>query len=76
MNKTDTDISEAAAAMGRKGGRSKSASKLEAVNRNLEKARKAQTPEQRSAGQQKIDPEARRERARKAAAARWAKKNP
>jgi len=68
-------ISEAAAALGKKGGMSKSAAKLEAVNRNLEKARQAQTSEQRSAGQQKIDPEARRERAKKAAAARWAKKN-
>lgn len=68
-------ISEAAAALGKKGGKSRSAAKLEAVNRNLEKARQAQTSEQRSAGQQKIDPETRRERAKKAAAARWAKKN-
>ncbi len=72
---TDPDIHAAASALGKKGGRSKSASKLEAANKNLEKARKAQTAEQRSAGQQKIDPEARRERARKAAAARLAKKN-
>jgi len=68
------DIQSAAAAMGRKGGRSKSASKLEAANRNLEKARKAQTSEQRSAGQQKTPPEIRRERARKAAMTRWSKK--
>lgn len=67
------DIQKAASAMGRKGGRSKSASKLEAANKNLEKARKAQTSEQRSAGQQKTPPEFRRERARKAALARWNK---
>ena len=67
------DISSAAAALGRKGGQSKSAKKLDAINRNLEKARQAQTSEQRSAGQQKMDPEARRERARKAALARWNK---
>jgi len=68
------DIQSAAAAMGRKGGRSKSEAKLSAANANLEKARKAQTSEQRSAGQQKTPPEIRRERARKAAMARWAKK--
>ena len=69
----DNKISEAAAALGRKGGQSKSTRKLDAANKNLEKARKAQTSEQRSAGQQKMDPEARRERARKAALARWGK---
>lgn len=59
------DISEAAAALGklggRNGGRSKSAAKLAAVRANLKKANSALDAEQRS------------ERARKAAYVRWRK---
>ena len=61
------NISEAAAALGKlggkKGGRSKSAAKLAAVRDNLKKAQSA------------LDAEQRKERARKAAAARWSKAN-
>ena len=59
------NVSEAAAILGRaggkKGGRSKSAAKLAAVRANLKKAADA------------LDAEQRKERARKAAAARWSK---
>lgn len=55
----DQNISEAAAVLGRIGGRSKSQRKLDAVARNLDKANAA------------LDANARKERAKKAAAARW-----
>lgn len=61
--------------IGRTGGKSRSDAKIESARRNLEAARKNQTAEQRREAQMRIDPEARRERAKKAAAARWAKKN-
>ncbi len=57
----DRNISEAAAALGRIGGRSKSQRKLDAVARNLDKANAA------------LDANARKERAKKAALARWKK---
>jgi len=60
------NVSEAAAILGKaggkKGGRSKSAAKIAAVRANLKKAQCA------------LDAEQRRERAQKAAAARWKKK--
>lgn len=60
------DVSEAAAVLGKlggkKGGRSKSAAKLSAARANLKKAQGALDAEQRS------------ERARKAALSRWKKK--
>lgn len=55
------NISEAAAALGRIGGKSKSARKIEAITKNLDKANAA------------LDANARKERAKKAAAARWKK---
>ena len=58
-----SEVSEAAAKLGKlggkKGGRSKSAAKLAAVRNNLKKAQSA------------LDAEQRKERARKAARARW-----
>lgn len=57
-----TDVSEAAAALGRIGGRSKSARKHASSQKNMLKAQAAST---------RISAEARREKARKAAAARW-----
>ena len=54
-------ISKTAAALGRKGGLSRSPAKKAAGKRNLLKARESLTAEQR------------KERARKAAAARWNK---
>lgn len=61
-----SEVSEAAAALGKlggkKGGRSKSAAKLAAVRNNLKKAQGA------------LDADQRRERARKAALSRWKKK--
>ena len=58
-----SEVSEAAAILGRaggkKGGRSKSAAKLAAVRNNLKKAQSA------------LDAEQRKERAKKAARARW-----
>ena len=60
-----SEISDAAAILGKaggkKGGRSKSAAKLAAVRANLKKAQNA------------LDADARRERAKKAAKARWNK---
>lgn len=60
-----SDVSEAAAILGKaggkKGGRSKSPAKLAAVRNNLKKAQSA------------LDADARRERARKAALKRWNK---
>lgn len=63
------------ASIGRAGGKAKTEKKIEASRRNLENARKNQTAEQRREAQMRIDPEARRVRAQKAAQARWAKKN-
>lgn len=57
----EQNISEAAAALGRIGGKSKSARKIEAITKNLDKANAA------------LDANARKERAKKAAAARWKK---
>lgn len=57
----NTSISEAAAALGRIGGKSKSARKIEAITKNLDKANAT------------LDANARKERAKKAAAARWKK---
>ena len=57
----DQSISEAAAAMGRIGGKSRSARKIDAITKNLDKANAA------------LDANARKERAKKAAAARWKK---
>lgn len=56
------DTQKAAAALGRKGGLSRSPAKKAAGKRNLLKARESLTAEQR------------KERAKKAAAARWNKK--
>ena len=60
------DVSEAAAILGKaggkKGGRSRSDAKVAAVRANLKKAQSA------------LDAEQRKERARKAAAARWSKR--
>ena len=58
----DQSISEAAAALGRIGGRSTSARKHASSQKNMLKAQAAST---------RISAEARREKARKAAAARW-----
>lgn len=55
------EISQAAAAMGRKGGKSKSRKKLDAIAKNLVKANNS------------MDKQSRIERAKKAAAARWAR---
>lgn len=59
--KTAPEVSEAAAALGRIGGKSKSNRKIEAITKNLDKANAA------------LDANARKERAKKAAAARWKK---
>ena len=59
--KTAPEVSEAAAALGRIGGKSKSKKKLDAIALNLEKANTA------------LDADARKQRAKKAALARWAK---
>lgn len=56
-----TDTSKAAAALGRIGGKSKSPRKVAAVKQNLDKANAVMNAEQR------------RERAKKAAEARWKK---
>lgn len=56
-----TALQEAAAALGRIGGKSRSKKKIDAVNQNLIKANKALTADARKA------------RAKKAAAARWSK---
>ena len=58
------EISKAASALGRLGGRSKSKKKLDAIAKNLEKANAS------------LDKDARTERAKKAALTRWAKANP
>ncbi len=59
--KQKNDRSEAAATLGRIGGKSKSQKKIEAVKKNLKKATAS------------LDKNARKERAKKAAAARWNK---
>jgi hypothetical protein len=68
QNKTtgaELEISQAAAAMGRKGGKSKSHKKLDAIAQNLVKANNS------------MDKQSRIDRAKKAAAARWSKaRNP
>lgn len=56
-----TAIQEAAASLGRIGGKSRSKKKIDAVNQNLIKANNA------------LDSDARKARAKKAAAARWSK---
>ena len=67
-NTMETDIKQAAATLGRLGGKSRSPKKHASSQINMLKAQKAST---------KISEEAKRERAKKAAAARWAKsKNP
>lgn len=76
------EIQQAASAMGRKGGKSRSEAKLAAVRENIKKATASLTPEQRlerakkasKAATAAMTPEQRKERARKAVAARWAKK--
>ena len=55
------DVSIAAATLGRKGGSSRSKAKIAASRRNIARARKSLTPEQR------------RERAQAAARARWSR---
>lgn len=59
--KTAPEVSEAAAALGRIGGKSRSKKKIDAVSQNLIKANNA------------LDSDARKARAKKAAAARWSK---
>ena len=56
-----TDVSEAAAALGRKGGASRSPAKLAAARANIRKAASS------------MSASARRDRARRAAQARWHK---
>lgn len=63
-NTMETDIKQAAAAMGRIGGKSRSARKHASSQANMLKAQKAST---------QISAEAKRERAKKAAEARWKK---
>ena len=59
--KTAPEVPEAAAAMGRIGGKSRSKKKIDAVSQNLIKANNA------------LNSDARKARAKKAAAARWQK---
>ena len=78
----EEEIRQAASAMGRKGGKSRSEAKLAAVRENIKKATASLTPEQRlerakkasRAAAASMTPEQKKERARKAVAARWAKK--
>lgn len=60
----ETDVKKAASVMGKIGGKSRSPRKHASSQANMLKAQKAST---------QISAEAKRERAKKAAAARWAK---